>query len=243
MAELTGGGGEGTGGSVMERLERVRVRIAAAEANAGRPPGSVTLVAVSKTFSAAAALEAVAAGVADLGENRAQELRDKSAALGSGCDVRWHFVGHLQTNKVRVVVGTASLIHSVDRFGLAEAIGRRAVHLGMSQEVLIQVALAGEAAKQGIEPGRAVALAEEVAGIEGVTVRGLMTIPPIPQDPEDSRPFYRHLAELSEILQGVLPGAVELSMGMTRDFEVAIEEGATLVRVGEAIFGPRRPSR
>lgn len=229
--------------TVAERLARVRARIAAAEANAGRPPGSVTLVAVSKTFSAGAAIEAVAAGAADLGENRAQELRDKSAALGPGRDVRWHFVGHLQTNKVRVVVGTASLIHSVDRFGLAEAIGRRAVQLGMSQEVLIQVALAGEAAKQGIEPGRAVALAEEVAGIEGVTVRGLMTIPPIPQDPEDSRPFYGQLAELSEILQGVLPGAAELSMGMTRDFEVAIEEGATLVRVGEAIFGPRPSSR
>ena len=137
------------------------------------------------------------------------------------------------------MVGTAVLLHSVDTFGLAEAIGRRALHLGRLQDVLIQVDLAAEAGKAGVEPARAVALAKEVAGIEGVAVKGLMTIPPIPDAPEDSRPYFRQLVELSTVLRDTLPEAVELSMGMTRDFEVAIEEGATIVRVGEAIFGPR----
>lgn len=233
MAELS------SGGSIVERLAVVRARIAAAAERGGRAPEDVTLVAVTKTHPIDVVLEAVDAGASDLGENRAQELRDKAAVAGRD-EIRWHFIGHLQTNKVRLVVGTAVLIHSVDTFGLAEAIGRRALHLGAPQEVLIQVDLAAEASKAGVEPARAVAFASEVAGIEGIVVKGLMSIPPIPVTPEDSRPYFRQLAELSEVLGDAVPGAGELSMGMTHDFEVAVEEGATIVRVGTAIFGPRR---
>ncbi|MPZ68224.1 MAG: YggS family pyridoxal phosphate-dependent enzyme [Actinobacteria bacterium] len=232
MAGLT------SGGSLEERLATVRARIAAAAARGGRSPEDVTLVAVTKAHPVDVVLDAVAAGAVDLGENRAQELRDKAMVAGRD-EIRWHFIGHLQTNKVRLVVGTAVLIHSVDTFGLAEAIGRRARHLGTPQELLIQVDLAAEASKAGVAPTRAVSLAKEVAGIDGVVVKGLMTIPPIPAAPEDSRPYFQQLAELSEDLREAVPGAGELSMGMTRDFEVAIEEGATIVRVGEAIFGPR----
>lgn len=233
MAELS------PGGSLDERLARVRARIAAAAERGGRAPEDVTLVAVTKTHPIDVVLQAGAAGILDLGENRAQELRDKAGATGSDRAVRWHFIGHLQTNKVRMVTGTAVLIHSVDTFGLAEAIGRRAGHLGIVQKVLIQVDLGGESSKQGVEPERAVAVATEVAGLDGIAVKGLMTIPPIPGEPEDSRAYFRQLADLSRMVQEAVPGAGELSMGMTRDFEVAIEEGATLVRVGEAIFGPR----
>ena len=232
MAELT------SGGSLEDRLNSVRARVAGAAERGGRSSEDVTLVAVTKTHPIDVVLEAATAGALDLGENRAQELRDKALVAG-GHEIRWHFIGQLQSNKVRLVVGTAVLLHSVDTFGLAEAIGRRALHLGRLQDVLIQVDLAAEAGKAGVEPARAVALAKEVAGIEGVAVKGLMTIPPIPEAPEDSRPYFRQLVELSTVLRDTLPEAVELSMGMTRDFEVAIEEGATIVRVGEAIFGPR----
>lgn len=221
-------------------IERVR---AAAE-RAGRSPGEVAVVAVSKTFPAHAVLEAVAAGVTVFGENRARELGEKVAAIGDRAE--WHFVGHLQTNKVRHVVGVAALIHSVDRVGLAEAISRRARTLGVTQPVLVEVNVAGEATKHGIEVGRAVALAEEVASMSNLELRGLMTVPPWPEDPEDSRPLYEELAHLRDRVLLSVPSAGGLSMGMSRDFEVAIEEGATLVRIGEAIFGPRpdvRPSQ
>jgi hypothetical protein len=152
---------------------------------------------------------------------------------------RWHFIGHLQTNKVRSVVDSVVLVHSVDRFGLAEAIARRASALGIIQDVLIGVNVAGEASKHGAEPQRVPALAEEVTALDGIRIRGLMTMAPFTDDPEDSRPHFAALRELGATLQMRLPEATLLSMGMTRDFEVAVEEGATLVRVGEAIFGAR----
>jgi pyridoxal phosphate enzyme (YggS family) len=223
--------------TVAERLVEVRARIDSAAARAGRNRDDVTLVAVSKTFGSDAIIEGLEAGIHDFGENRAQELRQKVAILGER--VRWHFVGHLQTNKVRHVVTSAALVHSVDRFGLAEAIARRARSVGAVQEVLIQVNVAGERSKEGAEPEQAAALAEKVAALEGVEVKGLMTMPPYPDDPEDSRPHYKRMRELLGIVASVVPGATELSMGMSRDLEVAVEEGATLVRVGEAIFGPR----
>jgi pyridoxal phosphate enzyme (YggS family) len=198
----------------------------------------VTLVAVSKTFPSHVLREALDAGVTDLGENRAQELKEKASVLGSR--PRWHYVGHLQTNKVRHVVGTATLVHSVDRPALADSIARRAEVLGITQDVLIEVNVAGEDTKQGVEPARAVPLALETAELTGVRVLGLMTVPPYPEKPEDSRPYYADLAALGATLRAELPAADQLSMGMTRDFEVGIEEGATLVRVGEAIFGSRR---
>ncbi|MPZ91911.1 MAG: YggS family pyridoxal phosphate-dependent enzyme [Actinobacteria bacterium] len=220
-----------------ENLERVRKSIGAAARRTGRSPDDVTLVAVTKTWPADVVLEAIGAGATDFGENRAQEFREKVTILGDRA--RWHFIGHLQTNKVRSVVGSCELIHSVDRLGLAESIARRAAIAGSDQDVLVEVNVAGDPNKHGVEPTRAVALALEIEELEGVRVRGLMTMPPYPQDPEQSRPHYRELAALSAQLTAELPGADSLSMGMSRDFEVAIEEGATIVRVGTAIFGSR----
>jgi len=225
--------------TVSEGLERVRAAMAAAAGRSGRPPEDVTLVAVTKSWPADVVVEAIQAGATDLGENRAQEFREKVAALGGRA--RWHFIGHLQTNKVRYVLGACALVHSVDRLGLAESIGKRAAAAGDEQDVLIEVNVAGDSNKHGVEPARAIALALEVQGIDGVRVRGLMTMPPYPEDPEESRPHYKELAALSGRLVDELPGATALSMGMSRDFEVAIEEGATIVRVGTAIFGARTP--
>lgn len=225
--------------NIAARLREVEVRIEAACERAGRDPADVTLVAVTKTFPLEVVVAAMGAGARHLGENRAQELRDKIAGLGERPGVSWHFIGHLQTNKVRAVAGNVALIHSVDRFGLAEAVAKRARSLGVEQDVLIQVDVGGEASKQGVPPPAAQRLAEEVDALDGIRVRGLMTMPPFPADPEESRPYFVALRELSEVVRGGLPGAVELSMGMTRDYEVAIEEGATIVRVGEAIFGSR----
>jgi pyridoxal phosphate enzyme (YggS family) len=219
-------------GSIAGRLADVRRRIEAAATN------EVLLVAISKTWPADVCLEAIEAGAEVLGENRAQEFRDKYAVLTGRA--RWHFVGHLQTNKVRHVVGAAELIHSVDRFGLAEAIDKRARSLGIVQDVLIEVNVSGEASKNGIEPARAGGLIERIDALPGVAVRGLMTMPPLTPDPEDSRPYFKDLAALRDSIGDRHPDVLHLSMGMTRDFEVAIEEGATIVRVGEAIFGSRR---
>lgn len=220
------------------RLEHVRARIDAAAHRAGRDPSGVTLVAVSKTVGTDALLEAITAGVTDLGENRAQELKKKVAVIGDRA--RWHFVGHLQTNKVRHVVGAVRLVHSVDRYGLAEAIARRARSLGVVQDALVEVNIAGEESKHGASPTDAIALAEEIDALDGIRIRGLMAMPPATPDPDASRPFFRRVARLRRELLRHVNDADELSMGMSGDFEVAVEEGATLVRVGEAIFGPRR---
>jgi len=223
--------------TVAANLASVQRAITEASRRSGREPGDVTLVAVTKTWPASVILEVIAAGATDFGENRAQEFKEKVTLLGDRA--RWHFIGHLQTNKARHVVGFCELIHSVDRPGLAESIARRATVAGAEQDVLIEVNVAGDPNKHGVEPARAVALALEVQELEGVRVRGLMTIPPYVEDPELSRPHYKDLAALSAQLVAELPDAGALSMGMSQDFEVAIEEGATIVRVGTAIFGSR----
>ncbi|MEA2506055.1 MAG: dependent protein [Actinomycetota bacterium] len=220
-----------------ERLLRVRERIATAAERSGRDASEISLVAVSKTFPAGVLQSAIDAGATDLGENRAQELKEKVAVLGNA--VRWHFVGPLQTNKVRLVAGVASLIHSVDRLELAETISRRADSVGTVQDVLIEVNVTGEANKHGVEPARTVALAQGVGALEHINVTGLMTMAPFSEQPETSRPYFRQLAALRDEVAAALPGAIGLSMGMSRDFEVGVEEGATIVRVGEAIFGSR----
>lgn len=225
--------------TVAARLAEVNERIEAAAGRAGRDPAQVRLIAVSKGFPVDAALEAYRAGATHLGENRAQELKEK--ALAVSVPVVWHFIGHLQTNKARHVVGTARLIHSVDRFGLAEELARRARLRNVDQEVLVEVNVSGEVSKHGVEPAKALSLAEEIDALDGLAVRGLMTMAPLAEDAEEARPVFSELRDLGERLLEVVPDARELSMGMSRDFEVAIEEGATLVRVGEAIFGPRRP--
>jgi pyridoxal phosphate enzyme (YggS family) len=212
-----------------------RAAEAARRGGVGRP----TIVAVSKTFPADVILRAAEQGVTEIGESRAQELKEKHAVVGDS--VRWHFIGHLQTNKVRHVVGVAKLIHSLDRFGLAEAIARRATSLGIVQRVLIEVNIGRDPNKHGVDPAQAIGLATEVAGLDGIEVGGVMAMAPFLEDPQDTRPYFAELRSLSEQLVRRLPEALAISMGMTRDFEVAVEEGATVVRVGEAIFGPRHP--
>lgn len=224
--------------TIAERYAAVERRVQKAAARSHRDRGEIIIVAVAKTFDAAAIRSALDAGIVDIGENRAQELRDKMAVLGTR--PRWHFVGPLQTNKVRNVAGRVSLIHSVDRYGLAEAISRRAASLDTAQDVLLEVNVAGESQKAGVEPARAVALAEEVSRLEGVVVRGLMAIPPAAADPEDSRIYFTELAALRDRVRDAVATATGLSMGMSRDFEVAVEEGATWIRIGEVIFGERR---
>ncbi len=225
---------------VADRIATVTAGMEAACRGAGRDPSEVTLVAVAKTFPADAIQAVVEAGVGDVGENRAQELRQKAQVLAS-VPIRWHFVGPLQTNKVRQVVGIAALIHSVDRIGLGEAIARRAGALRITQEVLIEVNLAGETSKAGVEPGSVVAFATQLAELEGLSLGGLMAIPPHTADPEAGRGHFRELASLRDRVVEEVPGARHLSMGMSHDHLVAIQEGATIVRVGTAIFGPRNP--
>jgi hypothetical protein len=218
--------------SVQDNLAVVRERIAAACRRAGRSPDEVTLVGVSKGFSAEAVAEACAAGLADLGENRVQEAAPKIQALAAlGARPRWHLVGHLQTNKAKTSAGLFAIIHSVDSVRLAEALDRRASE---PLPVLLEVNVAREPAKFGFAPDELPSANATIAAFPHLAVRGLMTVAPLARDYEAVRPVFRELRGLRDAL-----GLRELSMGMTDDFEVAIEEGATLVRIGRAIFGAR----
>jgi pyridoxal phosphate enzyme (YggS family) len=226
--------------TIASRLAEVQSRIAAAAERAGRKPDEITLVAVSKTHSVAEIQEALTAGLQHLGENYAQELRDKHAVIGEG--PTWHFVGHVQKNKVKYIVPACALIHSVDSVELAEAISRRAVAFGRRQAVLVEVNVAGEVSKSGVPVARVEVLLGEMAPLPGIEVQGLMAMPLWGADPEEARPWFRALRELRDDLgRRSLPGVSlrQLSMGMTADYQVAIEEGATIVRIGTAIFGPR----
>lgn len=228
------------GAPLARALAEVRERIEAACARAGRDPSSVGLVAVTKTVSAEGVRLALAAGQRDFGENRAQEALAKIPEVGEGA--RWHFIGHLQKNKARHVVGRFERIHSVDGPDLARELDRRAEAAGVRQRVLVQVNLSGEETKSGTSEAGALSLVEAVAAAPSLDLRGLMTIPPPVDRPAENRPFFAALRELRDRCEarvGIpLP---ELSMGMTDDFEVAVEEGATWVRVGRAIFGERPP--
>jgi pyridoxal phosphate enzyme (YggS family) len=210
--------------TLAERLARVR---------AGIPPG-VTLVAVSKAQPAGAIREAHAAGQRDFGENYVQEWRAKAEALADLPEIVWHFVGGLQTNKVKYLVGKVGLVHAVDREELAREIARRSAQRGIATRVLVEVNVAGEASKSGCAPAEVPRLVEAVRALPGLDLRGLTCIPPADGDP---RPHFAALRRMRDAL-----GLAELSMGMSADYRVAIEEGATIVRVGTAIFGERRPS-
>lgn len=227
--------------SIRSNIEALRGRIAAAARAAGRRPEDVLLVAVSKTVDAGRVREAVAAGVDVLGENYVQEAQAKMAALEQA-PVSWHLIGHLQTNKARLAVELFDLIHSVDSLKLARELDKQAARIGKRQAVLIQVNTGGEASKSGVAVEEALALVAAAVRLEHLEVRGLMTIPPFFDAPERARPFFRELRVLRDRYLDA-PGANaavrELSMGMTGDFEAAIAEGATLVRVGTAIFGAR----
>jgi pyridoxal phosphate enzyme (YggS family) len=221
-------------GDISARLAGIHARIEAAAKRAGRSPTDVLLVAVSKGVETGRVGAALLAGQLDFGESRAQELTRKVARCGPAA--RWHFVGRLQRNKVADVVGVAQLIHSVDRLELAEALAARARAIGVTQRVLVQVNVGDDPAKAGVEPAAAPELVTRVQALEGLSCAGLMTVPPLAGDP---RPCFAALAGLRDALQARFEQVRHVSMGMSRDFEVAVEEGATIVRVGEAVFGAR----
>lgn len=214
------------------RVDAIRERIARACERCGRSPADVRLVAVTKTHPVTSIVEAYGAGIRDFGENRVQEAAAKIPVLRVRCaGATWHLIGNLQTNKVRAALRLFDILHSVDSIRLAEAIDARA---DRRVPVLIEVNVAGEASKHGVSPDVAGPLAEAVGKLANLEPIGLMTVAPVADDPEDVRPVFRRLRELRDAL-----GLRELSMGMTDDFEVAIEEGATIVRIGRAIFGAR----
>lgn len=225
------------GAGIGERLALVRRRIEAAAVRSGRPASAVTLVAVTKTMPVEAIREALTAGVTILGENRVQEARDKIAALPNAA--RWHLIGHLQTNKAKMAVGLFDRIHSLDSIRLADELHRQSTEVGGRVRCLVQVNVGGEVQKNGVSENEVRPLLEAVSRLPNIVVEGLMAIPPFLPDPEAVRPFFRRLRLLRDALTAEGFFLPDLSMGMTHDFEVAVEEGATLVRVGTAIFGPR----
>ena len=228
--------------SVGENIESVRQRIRRACDRSGRAPEDVRLIAVSKTMPAESIREAYAAGLREFGENRVQEAAAKRQAL-AGLDVVWHLIGHLQSNKVKQACQLFDWIQSVDSLHIAERIDHFAMGLGRKLPVLIEVHLGEEASKFGVEEGELIRLAERVGALPSLELRGLMVLPPFFDDPEDVRPYFRHLRELAgriEVRNLPRVSMRELSMGMSHDFEIAIEEGATIVRVGTAIFGERQ---
>jgi PLP dependent protein len=216
------------------RIEAVRSRILDACRRSGRSEEDVRLVAVSKTISADVVAEGIEAGLDILGENYIQEAQAKIEALGNRAS--WHFIGRLQSNKAKYAVRLFDLIHSVDTLKLAQEIDKRAGSLGKVQPVLIQVNISGESTKGGTATDEAGALIEQVRALKNLDPKGLMTMPPFFDQPDRARPFFSNLREIRDQYAPDLP---ELSMGMSGDFEVAIEEGATMVRVGTAIFGAR----
>jgi pyridoxal phosphate enzyme (YggS family) len=227
--------------SVSARLTAVRTRIDAAARAAGRDPASVRLVAVSKTFPVEAIREAYAAGQRDFGENRVQEALQKMSG-SADLSIRWHLLGHLQTNKARKAGPAFSMIQSVDSVELIQKLDAAAAETGKRPELLIQVDLAGEATKFGAPPSEVPRLFEAAAACRAARVVGLMTLPPVPDSPEDARRWFKRLRELRDGWRASdVPASMlrELSMGMSGDFEVAVQEGATLVRIGTAIFGSR----
>ncbi|HEY7698025.1 MAG TPA: YggS family pyridoxal phosphate-dependent enzyme, partial [Vicinamibacteria bacterium] len=231
---------------IPSRLAAIRDRMEGACRRAGRAPSDVTLVAVTKTRTVEEVASAVEAGVTDLGENRVQEAEAKYPSLASleardGSPPRWHLVGHLQKNKVKKAVALFDRIHSLDSVELGHKIDRAAEEIGKVQPVLVQVDLASEATKFGLPEADLLGTLETLTGLRRLRVDGLMALPPFVPDPEAVRPYFRRLRELGAEAFGRGLAGRELSMGMSHDFEVAIEEGATFIRVGTALFGPRLP--
>jgi PLP dependent protein len=226
--------------TISHNLSQINQRIRAAAEKAGRDPASVRLVAVSKTRPSADIIAAFQAGQTVFGENYVQELVQKLAEVQE--PVQWHVIGHLQSNKVKYIAGQVALIHSVDRISLATEIDRQWSKLGKICDVLIQVNISGEATKSGTTETGAIQLVRECALLPNIRVRGLMTMPPFFDDPDAARPYFAELRRLSEAVSAQQIASVEmleLSMGMSGDFEAAVQEGATLVRIGTAIFGER----
>ena len=226
---------------ISENFRQVKRRIIDAAKRVGRDPSDVRLLAVTKEQSDVTVAEGIQAGMTLLGENKVQEASSKIEALGRN-GLEWHFIGRLQKNKVKFIFDLFDLIHSVDSLALAEAIHKTAQKIGSCMPVLLQINISGEESKLGMDPLDLPKEIEGVAKLEGVKIKGLMTIPPYTSDPENSRPYYARLRELRDTCSSLnIPRICldELSMGMSNDYEVAIEEGATLVRVGTGLFGPR----
>jgi hypothetical protein len=225
---------------IKTNILNIRERIVTAATRAGRDSGTIQLMAVSKTVEPDRIRQALDAGITLLGENYVQEAREKIPAVGR--PAVWHMIGHLQTNKVKYVVNLFDWIHSVDRLELARELDKRAGQNNRKLNALIEVNVSGEASKNGAVPQQVLELVRQISILPNLSVRGLMTMPPYSDDPENSRPYFIALRRLrDEIVSAAVPGIsmTELSMGMTDDFEVAIEEGATIIRVGRAIFGDR----
>jgi pyridoxal phosphate enzyme (YggS family) len=228
-------------GMIAENLKNLQIQIEQACQRSGRRREDIQLIAVSKTFPPAMIEEAVQAGQLDFGENYVQELREKQQDLITK-PVRWHFIGHLQKNKVKYIADYIHLIHSVDEIDLGKEISKRAGQLGRIQNVLVEVHTTDEATKYGVQPNKAIDLIRDLSRLSHLRVQGLMTMGPFADDPNASRPSFQQVAELAKRIETEEIENVamkHLSMGMTHDFEVAIEEGATMIRVGTAIFGKR----
>lgn len=225
---------------VCENLENVERKISAACERAGRSRSEVTLIAVSKTKPVSMLTEVYNAGVREFGENKVQEMMDKFEVMPK--DIHWHMIGHLQRNKVKYLMGKSYLIHSVDSYRLAEEISSQSVKHNVTTDILIEVNIAGEETKFGTSREEAIRLVEEAAKLPNIHICGLMTIAPFVENGEDNRKYFREIKELSVDIKEKNIDNVDmriLSMGMTGDYEVAIEEGATMVRVGTGIFGER----
>jgi pyridoxal phosphate enzyme (YggS family) len=228
------------GTEISANIDSIKQRMAAAAKRAGRDPISIKLMAVTKTVETERIGEAIQAGLTMLGENYVQEAKDKIAIIGNAA--QWHMIGHLQTNKAKYAVKLFDCVHSVDRLELAIELDKRAGQINPKLNVLIEVN-SGEESKSGIEKTKALELVRLVAALPNLAMRGLMTMAPYSDNPEDSRPYFKALRELRDDINRAGINGIsmeELSMGMTDDFEVAIEEGATIIRVGRAIFGSRQ---
>jgi pyridoxal phosphate enzyme (YggS family) len=225
---------------VTENIRKIREEIAEAATRNGRQPSSVRLMAVTKTVDDARIIESIKAGVDIIGENYIQEARRKIETFGKSME--WHMIGHLQTNKARYAVNLFTMVHSVDRMELAVELNRRAGAAGLTMKILIEVNAAGETTKSGTDAADAIALVRAIAPMPNLSIQGLMTMPPFFDDPEEARPFFRKLRALRDEIEAVgIPGVEmkELSMGMSGDYIAAVEEGATIVRLGRSIFGER----
>lgn len=238
--------------SIAGNLEMVLESINNAAAGSGRDPSGIKLVAVSKTVELQRILEAVKAGVTALGENRVQEAREKISELGSQIkpplphvgkgmagEVEWHLIGNLQKNKAKTAVQIFDLIHSLDSISLADELNRQAQRINKTQRVIVQVKLSMETVKHGISEESLTGLLEKVSDMDYLKLEGLMTMPPFFDDPEETRPYFRKLRKIAEKVSRKGFPVIDLSMGMTNDFQIAIEEGATILRIGTAIFGGR----
>lgn len=225
--------------SIISNLEHLKSRLAVSSEKSGRKPEDITLVGVSKRISNELIIEGIQSGLTDLGENYAQEFRDKYEILNNYGKINWHFIGHLQKNKIKYVIGKISLFHSLNSTSLAQEFDKRAERLGIRVNMLIEINTSGEESKTGITFEQSDRLLQESKGFKNININGFMTMAPYFDDPENARPYFRKLREYRDHISPEYPEAKELSMGMSGDFEVAVEEGSTIVRVGTAIFGQR----